>query len=646
MTISGPDSNARLPRTHEALIGRLLRLERRGKRLLVLGIDATLCLVAIFVAFSLRVGALDFALGPMWTFAAVAIPLFIPFFIVSGAYAAIFRFSGIGTIKDLAFAVALYALPLIAIFMIGSVPGVPRTIAILHPIIFFGFVSTSRIVFRQLVSDLRKGTGATQRVVIYGAGAAGMQLALSLRHEPTMTVVAFVDDDIRLSGQRLEGLQVVSSAHVGELIARHRVDAVLLALPNISRKRRRDIVESLRPSHVRVQTLPQMQELVGGRVSVADLREIQLEDLLGRDPVPPNEILLGRTITGKTVMVTGAGGSIGSELVRQIAALRPQRIILVEMTEHALYQIDRELREQCARGAIGPLEVVAELLSLCDPAATGRLFARWRPQTVFHAAAYKHVPLVEANALIGLKNNITATRNAAEAARDNACERFVLISTDKAVRPTNVMGASKRVCELLLQAMAMESSATRFAMVRFGNVLGSSGSVVPRFREQIRAGGPVTLTHREVTRYFMTIPEAAQLVIQAGAMAEGGEVYLLDMGSPVRIQDLATTMIELSGLSIRDAQHPEGDIEIVEVGLRPGEKLYEELLIGDDRAATAHPQIFRSREHALTPAELAVLMDRLTKTLASGDQPGSLEVLREIVREYHPQGDLAEAASA
>jgi FlaA1/EpsC-like NDP-sugar epimerase len=360
---------------------------------------------------------------------------------------------------------------------------------------------------------------------------------------------------------------------------------------------------------------------------------VQIEDLLGRDPITPNELLMGRSIVAKGVMVTGAGGSIGSELCRQIIQFRPRRLILVEQSEYLLYEIERELRQLAAEEGCR-VEIVPELADVADRDSVFRIFKRWRPESVYHAAAYKHVPLVEANPIAGLRNNIFSTLYCALAAEAVGVGRFILVSTDKAVRPTNVMGASKRVCELIFQARAHEQQATLFTMVRFGNVLGSSGSVVPLFKSQIAAGGPVTITHRDVTRFFMTIPEASQLVIQAGGMARGGEVFVLDMGQPLHIQDLAETMIRLSGLSVRDATTPDGDIEIVEVGLRPGEKLYEELLIGDNPAATMHPRIMQARETMLPWETLSGSLDDLESFLKRGDAAGALRILRKLVPEY------------
>lgn len=612
------------------------KLDRPLKRVIALAGDLILCLVAAYLAFSLRVGALNFQLVPFIQFVLACELVFPMVFIVSGVYSTIFRYAGMGAIRDLAIANALSALPLVLVFLLIGVPGVPRTVSLLQPILFFGLTAGSRILVRTVLIELgshREGKAAVRRTAIYGAGGAGMQLALSLRHVPSVSVVAFVDDDHNLDRQRLEGMQVYHSDKLEDLIERLGIESVLLAMPSASRTRRREIIERVRHLPVEVRTLPQMQELVRGQVSVGDLREVQVDDLLGRDAVAPNPKLLARAIQGKTVMVTGAGGSIGSELCRQIMQLGPRCLVLVEMTEHALYQIETELRERYS-GA----DVVAEMLSVVDADASRRVVNRYRPDTIFHAAAYKHVPLVEANVISGLRNNVIGTLNMARAAISAGTSRFILISTDKAVRPTNVMGASKRVCELILQAFAeSDSPTTTFAMVRFGNVLGSSGSVVPRFKQQIREGGPITLTHRDVTRYFMTIPEASQLVIQAGGMAEGGEVYLLDMGASVRIHDLARAMIELSGLTVRDEARPDGDIEIVEVGLRPGEKLYEELLIGAESQATGHPRISRALERSLPPQVLQGLLVSLTEALDKGDAGSAVALLRKLVPEYGPE---------
>jgi len=620
-----------------AFLRRLVGLSQRTKFALVLLVDALLCVISTVIGFSLRMGEWDLFSPAIGTVALVALVLWLPLFIVRGIYRSVVRYMGTRTMVGIVTSCMVMAVALGFIFTLNSVPGVPRTIAVIQPMVFGGLLIVSRLVARYVLFDLlnqRNAVGPRQRVLIYGAGSAGRQLAVSLRHEPKMTLVGYIDDDPKLAGKQLDGVKIYDGAEVADRIERLNVGSVLLAVPRVARHQRESIVRKFEDVRVRVLTLPAMGDLLDGSVSVGDLREIEVHDLLGRDPVPPNEQLLHRTISGKTVMVTGAGGSIGSELCRQIMMLEPTRIILVEMTEHALYSIEEELREGLASGASAPIEIRAELGNVADADTVRRLFDRWMPDTVFHAAAYKHVPLVEENVIAGMRNNILGTLNCALAAERVGSRHFILVSTDKAVRPTNVMGSSKRVCELILQALASNGSSTMFANVRFGNVLGSSGSVVPRFQRQIRNGGPVTLTHRDVTRYFMTIPEAAQLVIQAGAMAQGGEVYVLDMGQPVRIYDLARTMINLSGLSLRDAENPSGDIEICEIGLRKGEKLYEELLIGDAPEPTDHPRIMRAREQMIDWEILSGALNNMKDVLTNGDRRAALYQLSALVPEF------------
>ena len=494
-----------------------------------------------------------------------------------------------------------------------------------------------RLSMRFVVSDYlhfaRGKTEERRRLLIYGAGRGGQQLANSLRQEPHLVLVGYIDDDERLSNQHLDGVTVWHSSILDRVLQERRVDEVILAIPSALRVRRREIVTALQARNIHVRMLPGIGQLIDGRFSVNDIRDVQVEDLLGRDAVAPNELLMGRSLLSKNVLVTGAGGSIGSELCRQIIRSRPKRLVLVEQSEYFLYAIENELR-QMALAEDCEVELIPELADVADRHSVFRIFRRWQPETVYHAAAYKHVPLVESNPIAGMRNNIFSTLYCALAAEAVGVRRFILVSTDKAVRPTNVMGASKRVCELILQARAQEQDKTLFTMVRFGNVLGSSGSVVPLFKAQIAAGGPVTITHRDVTRYFMTIPEASQLVIQAGGMAEGGEVFVLDMGQPVLIRDLAETMVRLSGLSVRDDAMPHGDIEIVEVGLRPGEKLYEELLIGDNPAPTMHSRIMQAREVVHPWNSLSDILDDLKDYLRQGDVPQSLSTLYKLVPEY------------
>lgn len=621
------------------LTSALLQLERGQKRALVFAFDAILCILSVFIAFSLRVGALEFPLTPPLIFSAVALPLFAPVFYFAEVYSTIFRFAGSRTILQLAKAIGAYSTPLIAIFLFWGVKDIPRTIALLQPMIFFGLAATSRIAARYLLMDLlasAPSVSSINRVLIYGAGNSGRQLLLSLRHDPCIVPVAFIDDDERLNQQRLDGVPVHHSSRLADVIEKQEISTVLLALPRITRKRRSEIVEELRSFHVRVQTLPNIQELVDGKVSINDLREIQIEDLLGRDAVTPNALLLGRTIVGKTVIVTGAGGSIGSELCRQILANGVRRLVMFEISEFSLYQIEREIAELHRAYGLSHIEIVPVLGSVTDQARLSFIFERWKPDTVYHAAAYKHVPLVEANPVEGIRNNIMGTEHVVRAAEAAGVSDFILISTDKAVRPTNVMGATKRAAEQVVQAFAARNGATRYSMVRFGNVLGSSGSVVPLFRRQIESGGPVTLTHKNVTRFFMTIPEAAQLVLQAGGLARGGEVFVLDMGRPVRIADLARAMIELSGLTVRDESSPDGDIEITEVGLRPGEKLYEELLIGNAPQATKHERILMAHEDFTPWEQLEELLARLGEVR---DLDEAILLLKKLVPEFEHRRD-------
>ena len=626
-----------------AVLSAVSNLDRRAKKIIAFGVDSIICVVAILLAFSLRLGDWQLWNAPIRSVLIVSFVIWPPIFLALGVYRSIFRFAGSGTITELARANTIYLFFMTVVFTFIGLPGVPRTIGILVPILFLLALVMSRIVVRYIISDLlgqRAFGGETKRVLIYGAGSAGQQLAISTRHYPGMYLLGFVDDDSRLRGQRLDGNPVYHSSDLVMQVERLGVTDILLAVPSMSRSKRKDIVDDLKRFGVHVQTLPQIQDIVAGKVSIADLREVEVDDLLGRDAVAPNDLLMGRTILGKTVMVTGAGGSIGSELCRQIMAIGPKRLVLVEMTEFALYKIEQELREKAAAGLFrSDIEIYPELINTTAARPVSSVIGAYQPDTIFHAAAYKHVPLVEHNPISGMGNNILSTRNLVQAAEQHNVAHFILISTDKAVRPTNVMGASKRVCEQILQAKAKVGSKTRFSMVRFGNVLGSSGSVVPRFKEQIASGGPVTLTHRDIIRYFMTIPEAAQLVIQAGSMAKGGEVFVLDMGNPVKIFDLACTLISLSGLTIRDDDNPDGDIAIEEIGLRPGEKLFEELLIGENPMPTKHPRILQAMEGHMSWQELSAALDQLEAHVHTGNRAAAVSLLRDLVPEYQPNAD-------
>ena len=617
----------------------LIDLPRPAKRFVALVFDAGMCWLATWLAFWLRLDEWLLLAGhPQWRphWAALASVLIaLPLFIRAGLYRAIFRYAGWQAALTVVRVLALYGLLYAAIFSVVRVPGVPRTVGLLQPLVLFLLVAGSRLLARFWLGGLYRTIlerSILPKALIYGAGKAGQQLAAALAGSNEIRVVGFLDDDVRLQGHTINGLPVHAPEKLPALVADEEIRDVLLAMPSASRQRRFEILERLRRQHVTVRLLPGMAELAQGKVAVSDLREPDVEDLLGRAPVPPDPELLDKNIRGKIVLVSGAGGSIGSELCRQIVKLQPAKLVLVEHGEYALYTVHQELLQ----AGIEDARLVPLLGSVRDGARMREIMQNYRPQTVYHAAAYKHVPLVEHNPAEGIRNNVFGTLTLAQEARDARVERFVLISTDKAVRPTNVMGASKRLAEMVLQALAEAGGPTCFTMVRFGNVLDSSGSVVPLFRRQIRMGGPVTLTHPEVTRYFMTIPEATQLVIQAGAIAQGGEVFVLDMGGPVKIADLARRMIELSGLTVKDAANPDGDIEIQIIGLRPGEKLYEELLIGDNPEPTRHPRIMKAREAFLPWAELAPQLEALRAALDAGDVSVIPHQLAVLVPGYRP----------
>ncbi len=633
----------------------ILDYPRWLKRSLVILSDAVICILSILLAFSLRMGEWILWNEGIAKLIFGAFAIWLPIFTAMNVYQTIFRYAGSGTIKTLLKASTMVMLVFMTVFMLIGFDYVPRTMGVLFPVIFFLALSLSRIVARYILYDLVGSNafeGHKRRVFIYGAGSAGRQLALSIRHEPSMALLAYVDDDQSLEAETLDGTKIFHANNIGQYIEKYKPTDVLIALPSASRFRRAEIVQSLQKYDLHVQTLPQAREIVTGKVSIGDLREVQIGDLLGRDPVPPVAGLIDKTIAGKTVLVSGAGGSIGSELCWQIAKAAPAKLILAEMTEHALYTIEADLRSQMAKGQFNDnFEIIPSLINLANKGAVDDMIARYKPDTIFHAAAYKHVPLVEENIIAGLSNNIYSALYTAMAAKAHNVSHYILVSTDKAVRPTNVMGASKRVCEQILQAISDKQADnqsdnqtdkdTIFAIVRFGNVLGSSGSVVPLFQRQINTGGPVTLTHKDITRYFMTIKEAALLVVQAGAMAKGGEVFVLDMGQSVRIYDMAVSMIKLSGLTLKDADNPNGDIEITEVGLRPAEKLYEELLIGNSPEPTEHQRIMRASETFIAWDELTQKLTEMQHALENYDQEAAIAILRILVPEYAPESSEA-----
>ena len=621
------------------LILRLLRVSRHTKMAVLMSIDVLLLVVVVWGAFSLRLGygfdqrMLDHA----WLL--VALPLIsLPLFYIAGVYRIVLRYMGPQAVTSIFWGVTLSTLAFVAIVAVGRFEAVPRTTIFIYWLLGLLMIGGSRVLVRAMFQSAIKQRADREPVIIYGAGAAGIQLANSLlatrEHEP----VAFIDDDESLHGGNLFGVTIHSVADLGRLIKRYDVSQVLLALPSISRAQRREVLHRLEPYPIHVQTMPGLSDIVSGAARVQDVRDVDIEDLLGRDAVTPDDTLLDQCNRGRVVMVTGAGGSIGSELCRQILAREPHTLILFEQSEYSLYSVEQELRAVTQADDLGT-EIVTLLGCVTHQRRMRRIMTSYGVDTVYHAAAYKHVPIVEENILEGIQNNIFGTLRTALAAEEAGVRSFVFVSTDKAVRPTNVMGASKRFAEMVLQALARRSrGGTCFSMVRFGNVLDSSGSVVPLFREQIRAGGPVTVTHPDVTRYFLTIPEAASLVIQAGAMARGGDVFVLDMGEPVQIMELARRMIHLSGYEVLDKQNPEGDIEIVCTGLRPGEKLKEELLLGENVTGTRHPMIMRANEQCMPWDELAQHIKRLTEASLEYDCETARDVLRACVDGYKAQG--------
>ncbi|NKK80012.1 nucleoside-diphosphate sugar epimerase/dehydratase [Rhizobium leguminosarum] len=635
----------------QALVAPLLAMPRVAKRALALLLDSSFCVLTIWLAYCFRLNEWTVLTGVQWLPVFVSLCMALPIFIVMGMYRAIFRYANMAAFITVLKAIAIYGVAFMTIFTALSVPGVPRTVGILQPFLLLIAIGLSRLSIRYWLGDayqriLHKNMLA--KVLIYGAGTAGRQLAGALINSAELNVVGYLDDDPRLKGGVMGGLPIYDPSDLPVLAESLGVHNVLLALPSASRQRRNEILEHIRKARVNVRTLPDLTALAQGRIAVSDIRELEIEDLLGREAVAPRQELLDKSMRNKVVMVTGAGGSIGGELCRQILRTGPSSLILIDQNEFALYNIHAELQKLAELYKHENMQIVPILCSVRDQDRMEHIMQSWRPQTLYHAAAYKHVPLVEHNAVEGIKNNVMGTLVAARAANKCGVSNFVLISTDKAVRPTNVMGASKRLAEMVLQALAAEPATdgmrTNFSMVRFGNVLGSSGSVVPLFRQQIKEGGPVTLTHPDITRYFMTISEASQLVIQAGAMAEGGDVFLLDMGEPVRIADLARKMVELSGLAVRDENNPEGDIELSVTGLRPGEKLFEELLIGDNPETTEHPRIMKAREDFLSWPELSRRLNALNAVLDRNDMIAARATLAELVSGYSSTGEVSDLA--
>ncbi|MDH1146516.1 polysaccharide biosynthesis protein [Pseudomonas mosselii] len=654
----------------DRLRARLLGLSRRHKRLLQVAADVVLVWVALWLAFLVRLG-IDDVIDPLrdhsWLF--ICAPLVaIPLFIRVGMYRAVLRYFGNDALITIIKAVTLSALVLgLLIYWVGNKDNVvPRSITFNYWWLSMIMLGGLRLLMRQYFLGDWFNSAATQgwrsnqgeastRVAIYGAGAAGNQLMAALRMGKAMRPVAFIDDDASLTNRMIAGLQVYAPKNLQRMIDATGAEEILLALPSVSRSRRREILNLLEGYPLHVRSVPGFMDLASGRVKVDDIQEVDIADLLGRDAVPAQQDLLARCIAGNTVMVTGAGGSIGSELCRQIVGQRPRTLLLYEHSEFNLYSIAKELEERIGQDQLG-VQLIPILGSVRDQRKLLDIMQAWKVDTVYHAAAYKHVPMVEHNIAEGVQNNVIGTLYTAQAALQAQVANFVLISTDKAVRPTNVMGSTKRLAEMVLQALSNERAPrlmgdvgnfaqvnkTRFTMVRFGNVLGSSGSVIPLFHAQIKAGGPLTVTHPKITRYFMTIPEAAQLVIQAGSMGQGGDVFVLDMGEPVKIVELAEKMIHLSGLSVRSERNPHGDIAIEFSGLRPGEKLYEELLIGDNVLGTRHPMIMSANEDCLPWEVLKQRIEALLAAIAKDEYPAVRQLLMGTVSGYTPSEEIVD----
>lgn len=622
-----------------------LDLPRYVKRGLAVSVDVSLCVVSVWLAFFLRLGVVVSVWNEGLVAAITSVAIALPLFVFSGLYRMVFRYSDRAVILKVFRICVLYSLFYVTIFTVIAVPGVPRTIGIIQPILLFILVAGMRGFLDFWLGNLYRediSAGFKDRALIYGGGRAGRQLAAALRVSSKFEIVGFLDDQVQLHGRILGGKPIFSPVDLERIVKEHEVSHVLLAIPSASRNRRAEILDSLSRLSLTVRTVPSISDLATGDVTFSDLKVPDILDLLGRQQVPVRHELLDRNIKNKTVLVTGAGGSIGSELCRQILDNKPAQMLLVESSEYALYRIFEELGGvSVLTGSACP--VVPILCDVRDSARMRAIYSVWRPDTIYHAAAYKHVDIVEHNVVEGVRNNVFGTLVAAELAFEFGVSDFVLISTDKAVRPTNIMGATKRLAEMILQALCNEEgSETSFSIVRFGNVLASSGSVIPKFKDQLASGGPLTVTHPDINRFFMTIPEAASLVIQAGALAKGGDVFVLDMGEPVKILDLAERIVRLSGLTLKNQFTGDGDIEIRFTGLRPGEKLYEELLLGQDPVETEHPKIMKANEKFIEWDVLKLHIDTLRLSANEHNVEACIAVLGDVVSEFSPHVDVVD----
>jgi FlaA1/EpsC-like NDP-sugar epimerase len=620
----------------------ILNLPRFAKQIFAIIVDFSLCVLSTWFAFYLRLDQFILIQGIPIKAIIVSVVLALPIFWLLGLYQTIFRYSGLSIMFSVSVAVLIYGFLYFIVFGVYGVAGIPRSIGVIQPMLLFFAIVISRLFVRYIFSGnyiYKKKSQFLKKTLVYGAGSAGRQLVSALANSNELNVIGFLDDDDKLHGQILQGQKIYSSLKIADLIKLKEVELILLALPTISRSRRNDILMNLSKYSVRVQTLPTVTDIIQGRVSLSDIKDLDVDDILNRDQVLPNTELLNININSKVVLVTGAGGSIGSELARQIVKLKPQKLLLLELNEFALYKIYEELKIIDKN-----LKIIPLFVNVQDQIKVNEIFKTFKVDTVYHAAAYKHVPLVEENISESIKNNVFSTLAIVKAALLYSVENFVLISSDKAVRSTNIMGASKRLAELCVQGLYQnkKNSKTKMSIVRFGNVLESSGSVIPKFKKQIKDGGPITLTHPDVTRYFMTLVEASQLVIQAGAMSEDCDVFVLDMGESVKIKDLIYKIVKLSGLTVKDENNKEGDIEIKIIGLRPGEKLYEELLLGDNPQKTQHPKIQKAQDPFIPFNQLEIDLNNLKTALDHNKVLEVKELLTKIVKTYQSNSTIVD----
>lgn len=625
-------------RDKKNILSSILSLPRFAKQIIALLCDFNLCLICVVGAFYLRLDQLLPIKGPVLIAAILSVLLALPVFWLVGLYRTIFRYSGTSIFLTVSTGIIIYSLLYFSCFTLYRIEGVPRSIGLLQPMLLFFLIISSRLLVKVSLGKIdKKNSKPLKTTLIYGAGNAGRQLANLLENSFEFKIVGFLDDDFRIQGKNLQGHTVYNPAKLEKLIETKNIELILLALPSLSRNKRNAILKSINKHKLIVQTLPSISDIIDGKINVSDIKELDINDILSRQPVPPKKELLSKNIENKTVLVSGAGGSIGSELCRQIIKLSPKKLILCELNEFALYKINEELQMIDKNISVIPL-----ITNIQNENKIDAILKKFKVDTIYHSAAYKHVPIVEANICDGVLNNVFGTYNIAKKAIEHRVSDFVLISSDKAVRPTNVMGATKRLSELCIQALSnhYQQKKTKMSMVRFGNVLDSSGSVIPKFKKQIKEGGPITLTHPEVTRYFMTIPEAAQLVIQAGAMSKQCDVFVLDMGESVKIKDLIHRVIHLSGLSIKNDENPDGDIEIKVIGLRPGEKLYEELLIGDNPQPTKHEKILKTQDPFIPLGELEKNLNELKSFSESYKPSAAKETLQDILTDFVSKNEI------